>query len=358
MKGYEYGNARLRAMRSRLLSRRELMDLAAAKSLPDLIIQISHTPYRKALEVSLVQTSDLESIYEALRCDFIETIAKVRSFYDGSERKLVDLILRAYDIHNLKTILRGLAHNVPRPEIETAMLPTTDLPAALLSELLRTSNPRGAIDLLATIRHAFAQPLLTLRAEHPGADLFDMEYALDCWRFTETTKALRSEDEGGRRVLLAQRLELDILNLLLVFRFIQSPTERQALKARLGEEGLGGLMPGTGNLSIDLLNRIGAVKNIRMAVDLLSETPYADAVRAGFLELERSGLISDMERALRRYQLLWNKSQLVKDPLGIGVVMGYLALKTNEINNLRRAARGIHMKQAPDAIQMGMELVE
>lgn len=357
MKGYEYGNARLRAMRSRLLTRRELVDMAAAKSLPDLIIQIARTPYRRSLEVSLVQTSDLESIYEALRRDFIETIEKIRSFYDGSEQELVDQLLIAYDIHNLKTVLRGLAHKVPQPDIESALLPTTGLPTALLSNLLRASNPRGAIDLLATIRHPFAQPLLALRSSHPGADLFDMEAALDRWRFHEAEKTLRNEDENGRTVLLAQRIEVDILNLLLVLRFIQSPGERQSLKNRLGDDGLAGLLPGAGFLSIELLNQLSSVKSMRMAVDLLSSTPYVDAVHVGFLEFERSGLLSDLERSLRRYQLTWNTTQLVKDPLGIGVVMGYLALKTNEISNLRRMARGIHMKLSPDAIQMSMEVV-
>jgi len=358
MKGYEYGNARLRAMRSRLLSRRELMEMASARSLPELIGQIAQTPYRKSLEVALVQTSDLESIYEALRCDFIETIGKIRAFYDGSERKLVDLFLRAYDNHTLKTVLRGLSHQVPRAEIASALLPTTDLPLALLNELLRASSPRGAIDLLATIRHTFAQPLLALRAAHPGADLFDMEHALDRWRFEETVKALRSEEENGKRVLDAQRLEVDILNLLLAMRFIHHPGERQALKARLGDDGLAGLLPGLGSLSVEQLNRAGAAKNMRLAVDLLSETPYAAALHSGLQDFERSGLLSDMERALQRYQLRWRVSQLVKDPLGIGVVIGYLALKTNEINNVHRVATGIEKKMTLDAIQTDMEFIE
>jgi vacuolar-type H+-ATPase subunit C/Vma6 len=144
---------------------------------------------------------------------------------------------------------------------------------------------------------------------------------------------------------------------MLILRFIHTPGERQPLKARLGDDGLQNLFPGFGTLSSDLLTRAAAVKNIRMAVDLLGRTSYSTALQSGLMEFEHSGLLSDLERALRRYQLHWNAAQIVKNPLGIGVVIGYLALKTNEIRNIRRAARGIQMKWSPNAIQAEMELV-
>lgn len=358
MSGYEYGNARLRAMRSRLLSRRELLELTEAKSLPELIGLIARTPYRKSLEVALVQASDLESVYEALRRDFVETIGKVRSFYDSREGKLVDLILRGYDVHNLKSVLRGLSHQVAQAEIARALLPTADLPAPLLNELLKASSPRDAIDLLATIRHPFAQPLLTLRAERPGADVAEMEHVLERWRFEEAMRRLQNEDDNGKRLLTALSQEADILNMLLVMRFIQQPAEQQALKAHVGKAGLEGLFPALGTLSVERLSRVYAAKSIREAVELLADTRYAPALQAGLRDFGRSGLLSDVELALTRYQLRWNAAQIVKDPLGIGVVMGYVALKISEIRNLRRIARGIQLKMTPGSIQAEMELAE
>ncbi len=358
MSGFEYGNARLRAMRSRLLPRSMLAQLTETRSLPEFIGLFAQTPYRKSLEVALVQASDLESIYEALRRDFVDTIARVRGFYDGSERKLIDLILRQYDVHNLKTVLRGLSHHAQQIDIDTTLLPTCDLPEPLLNELLHASSPRGAIDLLATIRHPFAQPLLTLRAEQPGAELADMERALDRWRFNEAARSLQGEQEEGRTVMAALRHDVDIQNILLALRLIRYPAEQQVLKMRLGRSGLGGVVAAEGNIPIAQLERMIATKSLIAAIDLLAGTVYHAALQEGRLAYSRSSLLSEYERALLRYRLRWLSAQLVRDPLGIGVVLGYLAEKANEITNLRRAARGVQMKQPPEMIHVEMEFVQ
>jgi vacuolar-type H+-ATPase subunit C/Vma6 len=73
---------------------------------------------------------------------------------------------------------------------------------------------------------------------------------------------------------------------------------------------------------------------------------------------EQSGRLSAVERSLRKYQLRWLSWQIAKDPLGIGVVLGFVALKTNEIANLRRIARAIQLKQSPAAVQAALEFVQ
>src|SRR5690554_2909151 len=98
MAGYEYGNARLRAMRSRLLTPDELNQMAGAGSLSELTAMMTKTPYRRAVELSLIHTGELEALYAALRRDFIETAEKIRRFYDGAERQMVDLVLSGYDL--------------------------------------------------------------------------------------------------------------------------------------------------------------------------------------------------------------------------------------------------------------------
>lgn len=357
MSGFEYGNARLRAMRSRLLSRRTMMELAESRSLAEFISLLAQTPYRKSLELALVRTSDLESIFEALRHNFIDTVTKMRSFYDGAEGRLVDIILCQYDVFNFKTVLRGLSQQAKPADIESALLPSCVLPETLLDELMRASSLRGAIDLLATVRHPFAQPLLALRAESPGAEIGEVEGALDRWRFAEALRALKGDLEDGHRVLDAMRLELDVLNILLSLRLVRYPEERQVLKMRFGNDGLEGILPAEGTIPASFFDRIVATKSLNAALDVLADTRYAAAMQEGRHASERTGLLSEYERALRRYQLRWLSAQIVQDPLGIGVVLGYLAEKGNEISNVRRAARGVQMKQPQASIQAEMELV-
>jgi V/A-type H+/Na+-transporting ATPase subunit C len=358
MTGYEYGNARLRAMRSRLLTRQEMLQLAGAGSLGEMMGFLAKTTYRRSLEAALIQTNMLDSIFEGLRRDYIEVVGKIRGFYGGSERTLVDLILSAYDVHNLKTVLRGLAHRSSRAEIESALLPVGQLSATVFSEMLRAANPREAVDTLATIGHPFAEPLLILRAERPGADVSAMELALDRWHFQQAVGAAQGGESGRSLFLSALYLEVDILNLMTVLRFAAVPAEQKILEAQLGTSNLKSVFAGFGSITLERLIRVYQAKTLKSAVGMLAETVYAPVLREGVQVFEQSGRLSAVERSLRKYQLRWLSWQIAKDPLGIGVVLGFMALKTNEIANLRRIARAIQLKQSPAAVQAALEFVQ
>ena len=48
--GYEYANARIRGMKSRLLDRKELEELAGKLDIESVINQLEETPYREDIE--------------------------------------------------------------------------------------------------------------------------------------------------------------------------------------------------------------------------------------------------------------------------------------------------------------------
>ena len=181
MAGYDYGNARLRAMKSRLLTRSELEKMAEAGNLQALVAELAKTSYRWPVEASLARVSGLECISVALHGDLESTIEKIRRFYCNRAGEMVDIVLRAYDIRNLKTILRGLSKHALPGEILFSVLPASELTPGILSELSRAADPRDAIDLLATMALPFAHPLLRLRGEWPEAGIPEMELALDQW---------------------------------------------------------------------------------------------------------------------------------------------------------------------------------
>jgi V/A-type H+-transporting ATPase subunit C len=66
---FDYGNARIRAMKARLLVRRDLEALAEAGSLQGLISALAKTPYQKSVETALARASGLDCITQAIRMD-------------------------------------------------------------------------------------------------------------------------------------------------------------------------------------------------------------------------------------------------------------------------------------------------
>jgi V/A-type H+/Na+-transporting ATPase subunit C len=356
MTGFDYGNARLRAMKSRLLSRKELEALSEAGTLRGLITALTKTAYRKPVEAALVHAIGMACINEALRQDLGDTLGKVSQFYRDEAAEIIAVVLWAYDIQNLKSILRGLAKQATTAEILSAVVSIGTLDFSTLTELAGSQSVRAAIDLLASIGSRFAQPLMELRAELPGADTSLMELALDQWRFQEARKTLKEFSRRENVLSSAIDLEADLTNLLTVLRFAHTTEERKLLREWAGTEELDQIFVGPGLIPVALLRSAGMQDTLEGGVNALANTPYGPYLKAGMQAYAETGRLSDLERRLRRFHLEWMSHQITRDPLGVGVLLGYFALKANEVGNLRWIAHAIQMSLEPNAIKAELEL--
>lgn len=357
MPDYDYGNARLHVMKSRLLSHRELETLVEAGSLQGLIAALTKTIYEKSVEAALTRVAGMECIDEALRTDLVNTVGRLRGFYIEEAGKMVALFLRTYDIHNLKAILRGLSKNVPAGDILIILLPIGELDMNTLRELAQLNSPREAIDLLASTGISFARPLLNVRAEVPGAEAFEMELALDRWYHEEIRQILRREIGARDPLSQALALDADLVNVLTALRFAHNPDEYRHVRDRLGTDDITRLFVGPGHIPYEQLADACKQDTVASALETLSGTGLAPVLRAGLQVYARSNHLSDIERQLKHHRLKWMANQIKKDPLGIGVVLGYVALKVNEINNIRWITHGINLGLKPEAIRAELEMV-
>jgi V/A-type H+-transporting ATPase subunit C len=357
MATFDYGNARLRAMKSRLLSHQEMDSLADAGSVRGLIAALTKTAYRRPIEAALARTSGLDCISNALKDDLVNTLGSMQRFYDDGAHDMVMIVLRRYDLHNLKTILRGLSSRAAPAEILAALLPVGELDINLLAELARLPDPRAAIDFLATINSPFAEPLVKMRTHYPGADTHRLELALEQWSDRKARTYLESEHLARDLLPSALDLDADIANLMTVLRFTHAPAERRLLRDSLGGDDLSALLIGPGSLSFGLLVSAGMEDTLEGAIQMFAATAYADVLNAGLVAYAQSGRLSDIERHLLRFRLRWMADKMRSDPLGIGVVLGYAALKVNEVNNLRWLAQGTSLGMSPMAIRANLEYV-
>jgi V/A-type H+-transporting ATPase subunit C len=351
MADFDYGNARLRAMKARLLSRRELEVLTEAGSLDGLIAALTKTAYRKPVETALARLTGMDCINQALHDDLVSTLGSTRQFFDGPAGEMAAIVLRTYDVHNLKAILRGLAKNAPAGEILAALIPVGEIKVDILQQLARASEPRAAIDILVTLGQASAQPLLKLRAEKPGAETYQMELVLEQWHFEQGKKTLQEGPASSRLLETALDLEVDLKNLLTALRFAYAPSERKFLRERTGDDDLHQLLLGPGRVSFELLARAGEQDTLNAAIEILADTPYKALLNSGLNGYAKTGRLSEIEKSLARYQLGWMQAQITRDPLGIGVLLGYHTLKTNETANIRWIAQGVNMGLKTEAIQ-------
>ena len=362
MTDFDYGNARLRAMKSRLLPRRSLEELAEAGSVQGLITALTNTAYREAVEMALVRLTGIECLAEALRNDLVATLGKARAFFSGSAGDLAALVLRRYDVHNLKTVLRGLERHVPANEILANILPVGELRPADLAELARAASVRVAIDLLATWGMPLARPLLELRAVerggNGGAELFEMELALDRWHMRTALEAAATLDSGSvLREALA--LDADAVNILTALRLVGVPAPHlaAALPDRAGSGEVMILFVGPGRVPFDLLADAAHQESVPRAVERLAGTPYAESLMSALDAYAASARLSVFEHALAQRRLRFAAGLLARDPLGIGVLLSYVALKTTEVTNIRAIAQGLMLGEKPDRIRAELMFV-
>lgn len=352
MSDYDYGNARLRAMKSRLLSTRDLEKLAEVGNLQALIAEMVKTPYREPVEAALARVSGLECISSALHSDLESTIKKIRRFYDGRAGEMVGVVLRAYDVRNLKAILRGLSKRARPNEILFTVLPAGELTDDILSELSRAADPRDAIDMLATMALPFARPLLKLRGDRPGAETPEMELKLDQWYYVESFNYLQRKQQTEGILFSALQQDADITNLHTVIRFAYAPEERKFLKDWLDTDDISRLFVGPGKLSFELLAGAGSQETVDAAAEFMGGTVYEVPVRSALEAYATTGRLSVFENHLNRFRLDWLSGLISKDPLGIGVLLGYLALKTTEVSNIRWIAHGITLGMPADTVRL------
>ena len=115
---------------------------------------------------------------------------------------------------------------------------------------------------------------------------------------------------------------------------------------------------GPGKLPFSLLAHVGKQDTVDAAVEAFIGTPYQEPLKTGLDLFAKSARLSEFERQLKRYRLSWMATQITNDPLGIGVLLGYLALKNNEISNIRWITEGISLGLKADTIRTSLEYLQ
>lgn len=176
--------ARVRGLHGHLLGRRGVTELAAQPSLAARIELLR----RAGLVTGAALT--LRQVERELRAGVARDLARVDRWLAGDRSgPLVRAIVAFTDAWSLKTVLRGVERNEPAARLRALLAPTVELGEGELAELAAQRGARQVINLLASWRSPYAEPLLAAAAASGGTiDLPALELALD--RFVHA-RALR-----------------------------------------------------------------------------------------------------------------------------------------------------------------------
>lgn len=356
---YGYINARVRAMKSRLLSRRTYGELLSRTSVDELLAALAQTPYRPSIEAALSRDTGWAALRDSLRRDLTAHLGRVRAMVmdqpQSEAAQLVRILLARWDRTNLLAVLRqqiqGPAGVGGLDGAGTGTLaPVGELDETALTGLMHQPNLRAMIDLATQWRLPYAAALRHALPEMTAqGDPAILEAALDrqhAEHIASWLAALRPSDNVSlvRQVVAWER---DLANLLAALRLRQARLREYpgGRPPRLPAEATA---PGTaawylpgGLLAQELLAALLDEPDAHRVYDSLAQAQPGGPWRPALAAWVEHGSLTELQRALERELTARLVDLFRHDPLTIAPVIAYLAAKENEARNVRLIAAGL-----------------
>ena len=350
LSGYGYVNARVRGMRAHLLKKDFFMRLVEVEDFEALHSLLEQTAYRREVNEEVLIKPENPDFDQAFNLNLIACLLKIHDSTGGEPRKLVSLLFSRYDVENVKAILRGKKGGASPGEILNATIPVGNIKMDKLEELARQREIPDVLKVMAALRIKYARPLAQAMPEYHSHenDLAILELALDKFHFADSMESLTGKDDNVKMVRQMFTSEIDMRNIstLVRTRGIRLDDE-EVLELRI---------PGGSLAPVQFLE----IHNMGDIAQMVSEYPdprvrkVLERALAEYQELDVVAFDRELERELTREAV--GMSNL--DVLGIGVIIGFIWAKQNEIINLRIVVKGKSMDQPQAKIRDNLFFVE
>ncbi len=343
---YGYSNARVKAMKSLILKPAFLEELIRVNSVDAMVELLQRTGYRNDLAAAALVAGGSRLIEMAASRNFSRTAQKLIGIAPQSDRKGVRAMMIRWDLMNLKALLHARRLKRGYDDMKPYLFEVGGLSEDNFRNILKADDSNLARELKAT-----ELGRLMLSAAAPGkeargkADAFvRLEGAIDTQVYVLMNRALTAvggEDVGGiRRVL---KKEVDAKNVMIIERLKAHGITRDRIEAELIRGG---------TLDKQTISRLLDAKDLSGLVAILKS-------RFAQLEIRGEGrsALSQLEVALEKSLAAQKLTAFHRAVLSVGVVVGFMMLKEEEMNNLRKIAKGKEFRMPESEVREMLVIV-
>ena len=349
---YAYTNAKIGALRSRMLTQGEFRSLIEVATVEDMISLLKGTYVGK--EISKLQDVSIPNIEGMLYSSLAQEYDRIVKGLRREPRAAMDRLYKKFGSEVVKAVIRLKAAGVPPEVIRRYPLFTTrDMPADRIQKMIEAQDIR---ELVETLRGTdYYKPLVKALPNYtedgsPAVLTNALESALykNLWA---SVSALSTRDRGIARELVGK--EIDLKNILTAYRLrgsdissaeahfipVMYRVRREVLTALLGLRHLGQIateIPHFGYTNI-IASIIKDYENISR--ELPFSMVYSPASAEAAREYEDVASVLPLEIALRRHMTKLYQRAFRGDRFHIGVPMAHLFLRENEIRNIVTALK-------------------
>ena len=350
LSGYGYVNARVRGMRAHLLKKGFFMRLVEAENFEALHSLLEQTVYRREVNEEILIKPENTDLDQAFDLSLIACLMKIHDSTGGETRKLVSLLYSRYDVDNVKAVLRGKKGGATPGEILSTVIPVGSIKLDELEELVRQREVPDVVKAMAAMRIKYARPLAGAMENYHKheKDLAILELALDKFHFSDTMESLSGKGDNVKMVRQIITAEIDMRNISTLVR---------TRGLRLDDKDVLRLRIPGGSLAPDQFLAIHDLGDIARMVGEYPDPRVRKVLERALAEYQELDVVA-FDRELERELTLEAVGMSNLDVLGIGVIIGFMAAKQNEVINLRIVVKGKRMDQTQAKIRDNLFFVE
>ncbi|HID72796.1 TPA: hypothetical protein EYP38_02535 [Candidatus Micrarchaeota archaeon] len=333
---YGYANARVKGMKGLLLDQAMLEELVKVRTVDGMIELLQRTHYKGYFVKGSVRYSGSALVELAAGKSFLHSVEKLMSFTPPDSRPAIQALLRKWGLVNLKTLIHAKRLGKSYEEVKPYLFPVGGITEADFERIMKAGEREvfrevrhtelGA-EMLAASTQLFSKQMRdTFNNALKSMNMFlQLETIMDAYIYLLMDKAL--SEVGGTEIQLIRRnlkLEIDAKNILIVERMKKHGYEVDKIKSALIRGG---------TLRESFVDKLAESKDMGATLAL---------IRSKFRKLrikEGDASLVDLEIGLEKALAAEKVAAFHRSILSLGVILGFLLLKEEEMNNLRKIAK-------------------
>ncbi len=324
---YAQINAKVRALKSHMLSVGDYEKLAQAANIDEVVRLLGATPYaEKIAQIDLRPPFDLVQLDKFLSEELVSTFDLVVNSSSGKAKDYLRLYKEKFYYDNLKIIISAVINKTPKQSVTQYIISLSPKESEEYGILLDSQTIYQVID---QVRKRKAREALS--AAFPQYESLKVplvfDNALDGEIYGELWEAINKLSRGDKRYAkLIIGTKIDIINIMTILR-------GKALK--LPAEIIGQLILPVFFKSEQTIRECIGAPNIEGVLNILTVSEFRDLGYRAKDVYEETGSIFDIEHAINEDYTQLVYSQLIGFPFHIGVPIAFLELKAQEIRNIK-----------------------
>lgn len=314
---YGYACTRVKAMETRLLSRKQMADLYGVSSLPEMTVMLQETAYRDALVRASQKHEGIELLLVGLQDAWLDALHTIERIIPDRAQPALDVLLREWEVQDVKTICakKALGQSVSLEDLTLA----TESARKLCERLLEQKDWTGLVGVLRPSDY-YGESIRADEKRILGqSDFRALSRALDRAYAKQVSDVIKGTAHPNTRALL--KLRQEFVQSMIVLRL-----KAYASKADIEKELFGTPSPKV-RVLLDAATPDDAIAALELPADAMAAYKAKPSLSTIELALEKQFV----QAALKRFRA---------SVLNFGVIIGYLYLKSAEIANLKRLALG------------------